>query len=80
MMNGVERVQIMYETFHQEEQQKFGFSQSVILANSYVLGATRHPLIDTLVLGAFAAMILGLLAHGIGRIVARRLRRRNRHD
>ena len=30
-LNGVERLQIMYETFHQEEQQKFDFSYDCIL-------------------------------------------------
>ena len=30
-LNGVERLQIMYETFHQEEQQKFDFSYDRIL-------------------------------------------------
>lgn len=70
----------LYRHLAKEEQEKYGFAQSVILANSYVLGATRHPWLDTLVLCAFAAMIIGLLAHGIGRFVARRLRRRNKND
>ena len=68
----------LYRHLAKEEQQKLGFTNSIILSNAYVLGATRHPLLDTLVLGAFAAMLLGLLAHGLGRIVARILQRRKK--
>ena len=70
----------LYRHLAKEEKEKYGFAHSVILAKSYVLGATRHPLLDTLVLGAFGAMILGLLAHGLGRIIARNLRRKKNHD
>ena len=65
----------LYRHLAKEEQQRLGFANSVILATSYVPGATRHPLLDTLVLGAFAAMILGLLAHGLGRFLTRGKRR-----
>jgi len=34
-------------------------------------------LLDTLVLGAFAAMLLGLLAHGLGRFLTRGKRPKN---
>ena len=61
----------LYRHLVKEEQQRLGFANSVILSNSYVLGATRHPLLDALVLGAFAVMLLGLLAHGLGRFLAR---------
>lgn len=64
----------LYRHLVKEEQERFGFANSVILANAYVPGATRHPLLDTLVLGAFAAMIVGLLAHGLGRLLTRRRR------
>lgn len=68
----------LYRHLVKEEQQRLGFTNSIILSNAYVLGATRHPWLDTLVLGAFAAMVLGLLAHGLGRIVARILQRRKK--
>jgi len=68
----------LYRHLVQEEQEKLGFVNSIILSNSYVLGATRNPLLDTLVLIALAAMVLGLLAHGIGRIVARLVLRRKK--
>ena len=61
----------LYRHLVKEEQQRLGFANSVILSNSYVLGATRHPVLDALVLGAFAVMLLGLLAHGLGRFLAR---------
>ena len=64
----------LYRHLVKEEQERLGFANSVILANAYVPGATRHPLLDTLVLGAFAAMIVGLLAHGLGRLLTRRRR------
>ncbi len=66
----------LYRHLVKEEQEKYGFANSIILSNSYVLGATRHPLLDTLLMIAFGAMVLGLLAHGVGRIVARLMQRR----
>ncbi len=70
----------LYRHLAKEEQEKYGFAHSVILTQSYVLGATRHRLLDTLVLAAFAAMIVGLLAHGIGRLLTRHNRRNKHHD
>ena len=61
----------LYRHLVKEEQQRLGFANSVLLANAYIPGATRHTLLDTLVLGAFAAMLLGLIAHGIGRFLTR---------
>lgn len=70
----------LYRHLVKEEQERLGFANSIILAKSYVLGATRHPLLDMLVLAAFGLMIAGLLVHGIGRIVSRLVRRRKHHD
>ena len=69
----------LYRHLVGEERERLGFANSVILANSYVLGATRHALLDTLLMIAFGVMLVGLLAHGIGRIVAR-LRQRKNHE
>ena len=66
----------LYRHLVKEEQEKLGFANSVILSHTYVLGATRHPVLDTLLIIAFGAMALGLLAHGLGRIVSRLIRRR----
>ena len=70
----------LYRHLVTEEQQRLGFANSVILANSYVLGVTQHPLLDTLILIAFGAMFLGLLAHGLGRVIARLIQRRKNDD
>lgn len=65
----------LYRHLAKEEQQKLGFVNSVVLSNSYVPGATRHPVLDTLLMIAFGAMVAGLLAHGLGRVVARAVKR-----
>jgi len=70
----------LYRHLVKEEQQRLGFANSVILSSSYVLGATRHPQLDFVVLAAFAVMMGGLLAHGVARLVASILRRRKKHD
>jgi RNase P subunit RPR2 len=57
------------------EQNKFGFANSVILANSYVIGATGNPLVDAIVLLALVLTILGVIGHGALRYVAAKRRR-----
>lgn len=59
----------LYRHLQKEEQERLGFANSIILSHSYVLGATRHPLLDSIVLGLFALLLLGLLVHALGRIV-----------
>ena len=70
----------LYRHLVKEEQQRLGFANSVILSNSYVLGATRHPLLDRLLMFAFGAMLVGLLVHGLVRIISSIIRRRKNHD
>lgn len=53
-----------------------GFSNPSYLGSAYVIGATRNPWIDGGIIAAFAATILGLLAHGAIRLVAASLRGR----
>ena len=67
----------LYRHLVSEERERLGFANSIILADSYVLGATRNTLLDTVLMIAFGAMLVGLLVHGVGRIVARRNRRKN---
>jgi predicted CXXCH cytochrome family protein len=69
----------LYRHLVTQEEQRLGFANSIILANSYMPGVTRHPLLDTLILIAFAATLLGLLAHGLGRIIGGIIRRRKNH-
>lgn len=67
----------LYRHMVKDEQQKYGFTNSVILSNSYVIGATRHPLLDAILIGLAALTLAGVLAHGAVRIVAA-LRRKGR--
>lgn len=59
----------LYRHMVKDEQQRFGFTNSVILSNSYVIGATRHPVLDSVVLGLVALTLAGVLLHGAVRIV-----------
>lgn len=59
----------LYRHMVKDEQQKYGFTNSVILSNSYVIGATRHPLLDSILIGLVALTLIGVLVHGIVRIV-----------
>lgn len=67
----------LYRHMVKEEQQKYGFTNSVILTNSYVIGATRHPLLDKVLMGLIALTLVGVLGHGALRILAT-LRRKGR--
>ena len=60
----------LYRHMVKDEQQKYGFTNSVMLSNSYVIGATRHPLLDAIVVGLVALTLFGVLAHGAIRILA----------
>jgi hypothetical protein len=60
----------LYRHLVKDEQQKYGFTNSVILSNSYVIGATRHPLLDATLIGLVVLTLLGVLAHGALRILA----------
>ncbi|MBL8492138.1 MAG: hypothetical protein JNM82_15255, partial [Rhodocyclaceae bacterium] len=60
----------LYRHMARDEQQKYGFTNSIILSNSYVVGAVRHPLLDKILIGLAALTLLGVLVHGALRIVA----------
>lgn len=70
----------LYRYLAKEEQRKYGFLNSAILGNSYVIGATRHPLIDSLVIAAMALTLVGVLVHGLLRFIAYRSRKGKQHD
>jgi cytochrome c551/c552 len=59
----------LYRHMVKDEQQRLGFTNSVILSNSYVIGATRNPLLDNIVIGLVMLTLLGLLGHGAIRII-----------
>ncbi len=69
----------LYRHLVKDEQQKYGFTNSVILSNSYVIGATRHPLLDSILIGLVLLTLAGVLAHGALRIIAA-LARKNRQE
>ena len=70
----------LYRHLQTEEQNKYGFLNSVMLSSSYVVGATRNPTLDKALIALFIATVLGVIGHGIVRIITTRLRRRKNHD
>lgn len=59
----------LYRHLVKDEQQKYGFTNSIILANTYVIGATRHALLDSIVIGLALLTLSGVVAHGAIRII-----------
>lgn len=59
----------LYRHMVKEEQQKYGFTNSVMLSTSYIIGATRHPLLDSIIIVLAVATLLGVVLHGAIRIV-----------
>ena len=70
----------LYRHLATEEQNKYGFLNSVILSNSYVVGATRSPTLDMILIGLFVATLAGVIGHGLVRAIMTSLRRRKNHD
>lgn len=70
----------LYRHLAKEEQNRYGFINSVILSNSYVVGATRHPVLDTILIALVALTATGLLGHGAIRMVMATIRRRKNHE
>ena len=70
----------LYRHLAKDEQQKYGFLNSVVLSNAYVIGATRNPLLDTLMIGIVALTLVGVLVHAALRLLMSFLRRRKQHD
>lgn len=70
----------LYRHMVKDEQQKYGFTNSAILTNSYVIGATRHPLLDSILMGLAALTLLGVLAHGAIRVIASMNRKSKEQD
>lgn len=52
-----------------------GFANAQMLGSAYVVGATRNPPIDRVVIGLFGLTVLGLLGHGAVRVVMALIRR-----
>lgn len=62
------------------EQEKLGFLNSAVLRSAYVVGATRHPLLDKVIIGMAALTILGILGHGALRILTALWRRKQKKE
>jgi predicted CXXCH cytochrome family protein len=54
----------LYKYEHQEGVAQNGFLNGVLLSNAYVVGSTRHKLMDTLSVIFFGLTVMGLLGHG----------------
>jgi hypothetical protein len=66
----------LYRFAQETKLAEYGFVNSAILDNAYVVGATRNPALDRIVIGLFALTVLALLGHGAVRLVAAVVRRR----
>lgn len=69
----------LYRHLVEEEREKVGFVNSVILNEAYVIGATRNRYLDLAFGLAVAVTAGGIALHGLARFLAG-LRRRRRHD
>ncbi|MBF0447923.1 MAG: hypothetical protein HQL67_06955 [Magnetococcales bacterium] len=67
----------LYKYRLQENERNAGFINGVVLNDTYIIGMTRHPLLDLLGILAIAFTTIGVLAHGLGRWIAARRRKKN---
>ena len=70
----------LYRHLQKDEQEKFGFINSVVLTENYVIGATRNPWLDRAMVGLAALTFLGVAAHAALRVLMNFLRRRKNND
>lgn len=68
----------LYRHLVQNEQEQYGFANSIILTSSYVVGATSNKYVDWAVLGLAGATVGGLLGHGLLRMLLALFRRRGK--
>ncbi len=59
----------LYRHLVKEEINKFGFTNGVILSSSYVVGATRNPTLDLIVIGLVVLTLAGVVLHGLVRVI-----------
>ena len=45
-----------------------------------MVGATRSPTLDMILIGLFVATLAGVIGHGLVRVIMTRLRRSKNHD
>ncbi|MBF0136662.1 MAG: cytochrome c3 family protein [Magnetococcus sp. DMHC-1] len=62
----------LYKFRAQEDRQKAGFINSVVLNDAYIVGMTRNAWLDRFSLILVGLTLLGVTLHGLGRILAAR--------
>ncbi|MGE5387051.1 MAG: cytochrome c3 family protein [Betaproteobacteria bacterium] len=70
----------LYRHLVKDEQEKYGFMNSVILGKSYVIGATRNLTLDTLMICLAGLTLVGVIIHAALRVLMAYLRRRKNND
>lgn len=68
----------LYRHLVQSEQEQLGFANSVVLSNSYVVGATRNRYVDWGIIGLAVLTVGGVAGHGLLRILITLFRRRTK--
>jgi len=66
----------LYRHLVSEEQQLYGFVNSVIVPHAYVIGATRNPVLDSIMSVLILLALAGASVHGLLRIAAKTWSRR----
>lgn len=70
----------LYRHLAEDERQKLGFVNSVMLSNSYVIGATRSPMVDKAMIALVLLTVVGIAGHAAMRVLMHYLRRRKNND
>lgn len=70
----------LYRHLATQEQNQYGFMNSIMIGKSYIVGATRNQVLDDVLLALAGLTVLGVAGHGLLRFIASRLRRRNRDE
>ncbi|NGZ26027.1 MAG: hypothetical protein G8345_03965 [Magnetococcales bacterium] len=62
-----------------QERQKVGFMDSLLLNEAYVIGMTRYPWLDWGSLALLVITLLGLIGHGLARVILGRKNHEHHH-
>jgi predicted CXXCH cytochrome family protein len=73
------RTQLYRHLIQEERLEKAGFLNSVLLTETYVIGATRNEYLDFASYILLALTLGGIFVHGFLRFLSGRIRRRNKH-
>ena len=67
----------LYAHLALKERTQQGFVNAILINNAYLVGANRNRWLDWGALGLAGLLLLGVAAHGLGRWVFARSRRRS---